>query len=253
MRDVNMGSIRSIDRAIDILQAFTVEKPLLTNEEIAKITGIPHSTVYRILCTLEKRGLLQFDEKAAVYKPGIRMFLFSTLISSVFDVRQQAEELLNELHDKTGQTVVMAVRDEDHIIYIYKKEKYEGLKFSSVVGQRRPFIYGILGPVLLAFLPEKQIEHILNKPIPQHTPFTVTDQQLILERLQKIKEEKIYIESNETHLGVTGVGVPITANHEVIAAIGVIGPAVLLDHKLEDIKPLILETAHKISAKMVYQ
>ena len=127
MRDVNMGSIRSIDRAIDILEAFTVEKPSLSTEELAKLTKIPHSTVYRILCTLERRGLVQFDEKTLKYKPGVRLFQFSALVSNVLDVQQEAEELLDNLHYKTGQTVLMAIRDEDQILYIYKKEKYEGL------------------------------------------------------------------------------------------------------------------------------
>jgi IclR family KDG regulon transcriptional repressor len=253
VRDVNMGSIRSIDRAIDILQAFSIEKPALTIEEISKITKIPNSTVYRILCTLEKRNLVQFDEKSLHYKPGIGLFQFSSLITSILDAREEAEEFLDELHARTGQTVLMAVRDEEQIIYIYKKERHEGLKFSSFVGQRRPFIYGVLGPVLLSSLPDKQIERMLSLPIEKHTPFTVTDKKIILDRIRKIKEDKIYCESNETHLGVTGIGAPVFgANGEIIAAIGVVGPSVQMDDELETVKPLLMETSGKISRKLGY-
>ncbi|GAA4714207.1 IclR family transcriptional regulator [Brevibacillus fulvus] len=254
MREVNMGSIRSIDRAIDVLQAFTIEKPVLTVDEIAKMTKIPHSTVYRILCTLERRRLVQFEEKLTAYKPGLGLMQFSSLISSTFDIRQVAEELLLELHAKTNQTVLMAVEDGDEIIYIYNKETYEGLKFSSVQGQRRPFIYGVLGPVLLAFFSESRIEHILKIPVSRHTPYRVTDKEVIRQRLQQIKQDRIYVESNETNIGVTGIGAPVFgSNGEIIAAIGLIGPAVYMDNQLDNLKALVAETADKISRKIGYQ
>lgn len=251
MRDVNMNPIRSINRAIDILQAFTIEKPNLTIEEITQTTKIPHSTVYRILCTLETRGLVQFDEKTLQYKPGLRLLEFGFLLSSVLDVSKEAEEILADLQQKTGQTVLMAAKDGEQIIYIYKKEKQEGLKFSSFVGQRRPYIYGVLGPALLAFLPEKEIERILKIPVTQHATETLRDQDVVRQRLKQIKSDRYYIESNETNLGVTGIGSPIVGlNNEAIAAIGIIGPAVEIDDQLEDFKHLIVEASSKISLKL---
>jgi len=81
MREVKIETIRSIDRAIDILQAFTIEKPFLSLDEIAKITKIPRSTAYRILYTLETRKLVQIDKLSMKYKIGLRMFEFSTMLS----------------------------------------------------------------------------------------------------------------------------------------------------------------------------
>jgi IclR family KDG regulon transcriptional repressor len=253
MRDINMSSIRSIDRAIDILEAFSIEKAMLSVDELSRMTLLPNSTVYRILCTLEGRGLVQFDEKTLLYKPGLRLLQFSSLVSSVLDVQKEAEELLIDLHLKTAQTVLMAVRDDDHILYIFKKEKSEGLKFSSVVGQRRPFIYGILGPVLLAFLPSNEINRILVSPIVKHTPYTITNQNQIRERLIKIKEEKVYSETNETNIGVTGIGAPVFgSNGEVVVAIGIVGPSILMDHQMEILRSLIIDTSRNISKKMGY-
>jgi IclR family KDG regulon transcriptional repressor len=254
MRDVNMSPIRSIDRAVDILQAFSIQQPSLTIEQISNKAKIPKSTVYRILCTLEGRGLVQFDEKTLRYTPGLRLMEFGFLVSSVLDVRTEAEDILIDLQAKTNQTILMAVKEGDELLYIYKKEKDEGLKFSSYVGQRRPFIYGVLGPALLAFLPDKEKERILNIPIAQHTPYTITDKGVIRQRLQQIEKDGFYIESNETNIGVTGIGAPILGlNGEGIAAIGVIGPAVELDDQLEKVKPLLLEASYNISLKMGYQ
>ncbi|PLS18549.1 IclR family transcriptional regulator [Bacillus sp. M6-12] len=254
MRELNMGSIRSIDRAIDILQSFTFERPFLTIEEMAKLTNLPNSTVYRILCTLERRALVQYDEKLLVYKPGLRLMEFGVLTSSVLDIRQESEEILYDLHIKTKQTVLMAVQEGDGIIYIYKRENLEGLKFSSFVGQRRPFMYGVLGPILLAYSTKEQIDSILSKPLTQHTKHTITEPETVRARLEEIRQEKIHIDASETFLGVTGVGSPIFGlNQEVIAAIGVIGPSVHMDEQVDKVKKLIFEAAQTISFKMGYR
>ncbi|WP_408007961.1 IclR family transcriptional regulator [Pseudalkalibacillus sp. A8] len=248
MRNVNMQSIRSVDRSIDVLQSFSIEEPTLTVEEISEKTNIPHSTVYRILYTLERRGYVRFSEKTSTYRLGVRLMEFSYHLSSVTDVTQEAEEYLIELHSKTNQTVLMALEDGDRIIYVYKKENYEGLKFSSVVGQRRPYLYGVLGPVLLAYLPDKRSEQIIRHSDVHNSSISISN---IYERLKKIKKEGMYIESNETNLGVTGVGVPIFgANKQVVAAIGVIGPLFQMENQMESVKKLILETSTNISKKM---
>lgn len=252
MREVNINSIRAIDRAIEILQAFSIEKPLLSLEEIAEITKIPRSTVYRILYTLEIKRLIQLDNKTMKYKLGLRMFEFSSLLSSSLDVYHEAEEPLTELFHNTNQTVLMAVKDEDQIVYVYKKETSNGLKFASLTGQRRPYIYGVLGPVLLAFSSDKEIEDILKIPIQKHTEFTITDSAIIQNRLNTIKKEGFFIEKDETNIGVTGIGVPVFgADNEVIAAIGVVSPSIHLQKEsIELAKEEVLKAAKRISIKM---
>ncbi|TDF93229.1 IclR family transcriptional regulator [Paenibacillus piri] len=254
MRQINMESNRSIDRAFDVLQVFTIERPSLTKEEISKLTDIPVSTVYRILYTLERRSLVRFDPDTLCYSPGFRLIEFGSLISSILDVHREAESFLNDLHVQTRQTVLMAISDGDQILYVFNKENYDGLKFSSHVGQRRPYIYGILGPVLLSYLPNKQIERILEIPVPKHTPYTTTDPDLIRKRLQLIKDNGFYIESDETNIGVTGIGAPVfDVRKEVIAAVGVIGPSVqLVGEVLEQAKVALLTATQGISSKMGY-
>lgn len=253
MREVKMESIRSIDRAIDILQVFNLEKTLLTVDEISKKTKIPNSTVYRILCTLEKRGLIQYNEKKFAYQLGLKLMEFGMLASSTFNIQQEAEEDLIEFQNKTKQTVIMAVKMDDEILYVFSKENQQGLKYSSTAGQRRAITFGVLGPVLLAFSPQSQIDRILSLPIPQQTPYTITDKTEWYLILERIREEKIYIDINFTTVGVIGIGAPIFGvDQKVVAAIGFIGPMVQIEDKLEEFKALLLETVDKISRKIRY-
>jgi DNA-binding IclR family transcriptional regulator len=253
MHKVNITPVRSIERAIDILQTFASEFEL-TLDEITGKTNLPRSTVYRILCTLEGKQIVQFDMKKQVYKPGLKMIELGLLLSSSLDVYQEAEDVLVDLHNRTRQTVLMAVKDGDEILYVFKKETRQGLKVSSVLGQRRPYIYGVLGPVLLAFEDDEKIERILQQPIPKRTPYTVTDINVIRERLRQIRSDYLFVEANETTKGVIGIGAPVfNAQNEAIAAIGVVGPTVqITDDRLQQIMLLLFQSAKAISKKMGY-
>ncbi len=168
LRNVKMNPIRSVDRAIDILLAFSADTPELSIEELAKKTEIPNSTVYRLLCTLEKRSLVHFNEKTMKYKPGVQLFALGSLTPYVLDVREEAQPILENIFEKTGQTIIMSVPDGDEIIYVFKKEKNHGLKFSSSIGQRRPYIYGVLGPSILAFFRKRKGSNFKNSKTNVH-------------------------------------------------------------------------------------
>ncbi|WP_462409758.1 IclR family transcriptional regulator [Neobacillus sp. Marseille-QA0830] len=255
MRDINMTSIRTIDRAIDVLQAFTLETPALTIEEISEKVDIPKNTVYRILYTLERRGLVKFDQDTLKYQPGLRLIEFGYLQQAVLDVSREAEDLLNELHEKTKQTVLMALKeDDDQLFYIFKRESSEGLKVSTIVGLRRNIFFGVLGISILAFLPAQKIEHLLEN-IKPHSPHSVTDKNIIRQRIEKIQQEYVYSQADETTLGVRGISTPIfNMNGDPIAAIGVIGPSIHFDEdQVQKVKLLVRDCGEQISRRMGYK
>ena len=254
MRDLNMGSIRSVERAIDVIESFAIKNKPLTIEEIASYTKLPKSTVYRILCTLENRQLVIFDDKSLRYQPGIRLLELGIRYTSFFDIKKEAEDTLTLLHLRTKQTILMAVYAGDEISYIYRRENEEGLKVSSGVSERHYF-YGVLGPILLAFLPDKQIEYILSKPLPQPSSALITDLELLRNRIAKIRKEKFYFESDETHVGATAFGAPIFGpTGQVIAAAGIIMPTMHFnEEKNIEYRRLLLEATTEISDKMGFE
>lgn len=109
VREIKFNPIRSIERSIDVLQAFTTVNEKLTLEEVVEYTGIPRSTVYRILCTLESRRMVEFDEKEQNYKPGLKLIEMGVFLSYSLDVYQEAEDILLRLQADTKQSIVMAL------------------------------------------------------------------------------------------------------------------------------------------------
>lgn len=249
-----MESIRAIDRAIDVLNAFSQQTPELSIDQIAAATRIPRATVYRILYTLERRGLIQFDEQALTYRLGFQLMAYGSLVASTIDLRREAVGPLLTLHEQIRQNVRLAVRQQDTLVYIFRKENPEGLKVASLEGLTRPLVFGAFGAVTLAHLDDAEVNRLLAEPIPQFTPHTVTDAAVVRERLARIRAEGVFAETDEAILGVTGIAAPVfRADGAFVAAAGIDGPSVhLAGADLQRAKALVKAAAASISSKLGY-
>jgi DNA-binding IclR family transcriptional regulator len=254
MRDLNMESVRSVDRAIEILNSFTLDNPTQTIEQIMKNTQLARATVYRFLYTLERQGVVRYDAERVQYRLGFSFIHYNNLIMSTLDIVNEAAGILTDLHGKTKQTVQMCLIEETQLLYVFKREIQTGLKFSTPIGERRPLLFGALGRVALAFQSEKTVDQLLALPIPAETPYTVTDTVIIREELKKIRSLKLCTDREQTTLGVTAIASPIFhSDGKVQAVIGMVCPSVQVTNQhLEEYQALLLQAAKTISAKLGY-
>lgn len=251
LRDVNISPIRSIQRAIEVLSAFTVEQPELTLEQVSDRTGLPKATTYRILYTMEVRDLIRYDERTLRYRLGLQFLSFAGLVAASYDIVQESEDVLVDLHLRVKQTILMSVMLGDEMIYVFRRENAEGLKFSSFVGQRRPLPYGVVGKVMLAYLPNEQADRILQKPIQGTTPNSITDPNGLRQMMERIRQQGYHIDVEQTTVGVCGVAAPIFDIHDrMVASVGVIGPTVQLLDTIETARDMLLDATATISTRM---
>lgn len=255
MREVNISLIQSVDRAIDLLECFTAEHPSLTIDEITKKTDLTKSTAYRLLYTLERRGLIKYNQTTFRYSLGLKVLEYAGFLQQELDVRNVANDLLIELQEKIHQTVMMVVPEEDTMVYVFTRENPAGLKFSSFLGQRRPMNYGLVGKIFMSYAGEEQRERLLNLGMSKHTEKTITDREGIIQQLKQIRANGFFIELEETNVGVNGLSTPIfNSQGTCIAAVGILGPSVqLVGDEMERCKTLLKETSTKISERMGYK
>lgn len=255
MREIKIESIRSVDRSIDILNAFTLEKPNLTIDQIMKLVQLPRATVYRLLYTMERRGLIRYNSATHYYRLGFKMLEYGHQVTLSLDVVKEAEDLLTDLHLKTNETVLMAVIEEYELVYVYKKEKLTGLKYASSVGERRPLTYGAIGRTAMAFLPDDKIDLILEEEIPKMTPHTITDRQMIKDQLAEIRINRLYMEQNQTNLGVTALSSPVFgADGNILASVGLLFPTANMDEPgLQNAKEMLCFATEQISIRLGYK
>lgn len=255
MREIQMDAIRSVERAVSVMDAFSHRSPTLTIDEICRSTQLPKATVYRILYTLERQGLIRFDPISLKYRLGFKFLHYADIVSESFNLKLEAEEELLKLYDITRQTVLLAVREGGGIVYIYRQENPEGLKVSSFGDPHRPLFFGAFGQVVLAYMEEAERTQLLVEPLPEYTEQTLSNKTALLERLDSIRQNQLCVETNEAIPGVTGIAAPIfDVNGMCVAAVGINGPTIQLsDAALVQAQFAVKNACERISAKLGYR
>jgi IclR family KDG regulon transcriptional repressor len=252
MRELNIEPIRSVERAIHILNCFSFEQPILSIEDIMGKTKLAKATTYRLLWTMERNGLVQYDQKLNKYRLGYKSLEYGGIVLEHLDIRREAEPYLFDLHEETGYSTILATPQGETIQYLLRFDSDEGLQPSNFVGRRRVLHNGALGIVLLAFMPIEFVHELLNKhPLEALTPQTVVDKELFLQVLQEIREGGYYVDVDGTFIGYTAIAAPIFVEKDrVIATVGISAPSYKMEEKKKECVHLITETSKKISQRM---
>jgi IclR family KDG regulon transcriptional repressor len=245
---------RSLERALQILGAFSFETRELTLLELSSALSLSKSTVYRLASTLWRYGFLQYSETDKKYSLGPKLFELGGIVAASFSLRKTATPYVDELHSRLGKTVFLGIFQEDEVIYIDKREDFRNpIRFASEMGRRRPPYFGMFGQLLMAFLPDEEVDRILKKnPLKPLTKKSITTKKEFKKRLREIREQGFFIDREEAIDGITGISAPIkdyTGN--VVAALGAgfISSSEDSQGALKTRKA-VCETAEKISRKL---
>jgi DNA-binding IclR family transcriptional regulator len=215
---------RSLERALQILNALSSERPTLSLAQLSETLNLSRATVLRLCSTLINFGFLRQDPLSKHYSLGIRVLELAKSVSDSFSLRKIASSHLSTLQTKLGKTIFLAVFDKDELLYIDKIEDSRNpISFTSKVGTRRPPYWGMLGVVLMAYLPEKEIKRILQKqPLAAFTSKSITKKEEFIRLLREVRAQGYAVEVEMALDGITGIGVPIfDHNGMVMAAVGV--------------------------------
>ncbi len=249
-------SIRSIERALKLIDCFTEEKNLFTMGELAHLTNLSKSTVFRILQTLEKHRFISYDYETNRYSLGMKLFELGGIVSSSLSLRKIASRFLDKLEEKISHTILMGILEDGELVYIDKREGKEALKLTSEIGKRRPPYYGMLGKTLMAYLPEKEVDELLKRyPLKKIASRSITDPKKFKKSLKQIQKKGYTYEWSEAVEGVIGIAAPIRDHRGiVVSAIGVAIPK-FNKEKIEREKfiKLVMDTANKISRALGFK
>jgi IclR family transcriptional regulator, KDG regulon repressor len=247
---------RSLERALQILNAFTGEKRELALSQISEMLSLPRATVLRLCSTLVKYGFLRQESESKLYSLGLRLFELGSIVFNSFSLRKTASRHLTELQLRLGKTIFLGVIDNDELLYIDKREDSRNpIRFTSEMGKRRPPYWGMLGPLLMAYLPDNEVERLLERhPLKVTSKKSITRKEDFLEWLCQIRDQGYAIDMETAIDGISGVAAPIRdAAGSVIASIGAAFISSSVDSK--DLKKIVKEvgpTALSISKELGY-
>jgi DNA-binding IclR family transcriptional regulator len=205
--------VKVLDKAIDILDIFTLRRKELSISEIVHETRLNRSTVIRLVANLERRGLLQRMPDTRRYRLGQRLFEMGSIVYSSFSLRDAAAETLRSLEQRSTGTILLAMRSGEHTVIVDRRQGTGGPAMASIpgaVGDVHPLTYGPLGHLVMATLTPDVVEELLDKyPLEQRTPYSIVDRDRFLDRLPKIRSDGYAVEVNEVAEGLMGMAAPI--------------------------------------------
>jgi IclR family transcriptional regulator, KDG regulon repressor len=215
---------RSLERALTILSVFNHDRPGLTLAQLADIVRLPKTTMVRLCATLVDFGFLSYDTQTNQYSLGLKLVELGSVVLANLSLRTVVSPYLTQLHLKISKTVFLGILQDDELVYIDKKEDPRNIMvFASSVGTRRPLYFGMFGQLLMAYLPEPEVNRILmTKPLTAFTKKSITDEDIFRERLKTIRKNGFAIDDGEAIDGVCGFSAPIRDfSGKVIATVGV--------------------------------
>lgn len=215
--------VQSLTRAFDIIEVLSREQDGLPLTGVAQRLGLPQSTAYRLLSAMKERGYVEQTERSGRYKLGLAFVELSSLYLNRIELKTEAEPHLRELSRKTRQTVFLATRDGDQIVYIEKVERFDSLRKYSIIGQRKPVYATSLGKALLLGLTDEQIREVLaDTAFEKLGPKTLTDIPKLIYEIQLSRERGWAMDDEEAERGVRCVAAPVRDYRgQVIASVSI--------------------------------
>lgn len=221
MSDAPLDTV--LGKAVTILRAFTVDDQVLPLAELVRRTGLHKATTHRLAGELVANRLL--DKVAGGYRLSGGLFELGMRASVERSLLEMAMPFLQDLYERTHETVHLGVREGHEVVYVAKIGGHRQAASPSRPGGRMPLHCTAIGKVLLAHAGPDLQHEVLTAPLARRTPHTVVAPGLLRRQLRTVVESGIAFEREESAVGITCLAAPVLAETDLpVAAVSVTGP-----------------------------
>lgn len=196
-----------LERAFRLLATIEQSPGALTLSELARQSGLPKPTVYRLVNQLLALGAV--DQGESGYRLGTRLFEFGSAIGGYRRLRETAIPYLQDLYETTHQTVNLGVYDRGRVLYIEKLSPHAGSRVSTGVGRRKPMHCTALGKAILAFADAAVFEEVGREDTPRFTPRTAPSLAALAPELEQVRTARVAYDREEYERGTVCVAAPL--------------------------------------------
>jgi DNA-binding IclR family transcriptional regulator len=220
------GGLLVLGKITSILDAFTLARPVLTPAELRAATGLPASTLQRLVANLVQQGFLDRaeDERPGGVRIGVRMAYWAAPTARGLDLLDVAAPVLRGLRDATGETACLFRVEGLHRVCVALAETRHALRRVMRVGMVLPLHAGSAGRVLLAH-DDALLRRVLDEDLPSLTDVTITGRDELVAAVRRAREDGVAVTTGERDSGASGLSAPVVdAAGEVVAALTLSGP-----------------------------
>lgn len=247
------ASLRTVNRALDVLLLFDKEHPEWSVAELSQALGLHRSIVYRILRTFEQRGIVTRSNTGGRYRLGLKLVELANVVLASMDLRQVARPVMERLVRETGEAAFLTVVSEDESVCIEKVDSPQPIRAMLTIGDRSPLYAGASNKLLLAYLPADTIDELIARGLQPITPRTITDPIPLKQSLAKIRQQGWAYTVGELTPGAAAISVPLwDSNGTVVAALSIAGPASRFsEDRLQTLIEITCQAAEEVSHQLM--
>jgi len=178
---------KSLERALQILGSFNSDRPVFALADLRRLSRCRKVTVLRLCSTLVQYDFLRFDKETKKYSLGSSCLNWAASFRVLFTERG-SPPFPDQSGKQIGQDRLSRILQDSELVYIDKRENAQNRSVRLHIGTRRPPYFGMLGNLLMAYLPENEVTELLRKhPLAASTRRSVIDERVFRERLAVIR------------------------------------------------------------------
>ena len=219
--------LRAVERTVAVLQALTASPAGASLTELVKATGIPTTTLHRMLGPLRGTALVRETADGRYALAAGTMTLARAYLDGI-DLRTEALKLMRPLSERTGETTHLGVLALVHVVYIEKVESPAPVRMYSRVGDTNPALTTAIGRSILAASPPEVLDEVIDARA--RLTGTTPDRAALRDLLARVRDDGYATDLQENEVGICCVAAPVFDHTgRVAAGLSVSAPAARFD------------------------
>lgn len=237
-------SIQSVENALAVLEALSDEGEEVRISHLSEKLGMNKTSVFRLLATFENRGYVEREKGSGKYRLGLSAYEMGQKFLSRMGLLRKARPVIERLVRECNETVYVAVRRQEEILFLDMVESSQQVKIVPLLGNRYPLRSSTAGKAILAHAPANSCA--LQKTESQPNP---------LEELGRVRQQGYCLDCDPLGEGVVSLAIPLFGpGGEVPGCLCMIGPDFRLtpERLQKQFLPALKEAGEIISSKLGY-
>lgn len=244
-------SVHSVNRAVSILQVLA-RHGASSVTQIAGELSVHKSTIFRLLYTLEARGLVEQNSARGSYQLAYGVVQLAAGATRKLDLSKVGRGVCEVLAEEVGESVEIAVRDKYCVLTVDQVIGSAAMTTIHWVGRRAPLHATSAGKVFLAYMSEEDRDDCLQQSLERFTDNTIASPARLRDQLDSVRERGYGFTLEELEIGLAAIAAPIRdLDDQVVAALSVSGPTFRLNpDTIPEQAELVMAAAVEISQRL---
>jgi len=248
MREKGLYSVQSVVKAIDLLEALAQDGANLTVPTLAKKLEINPNKAFRLLATLEDKGLVERNADTGTFHLGLQAIEMAQHILKSDNLIRLAHPILVELARKLDEAVYITVMNNDEVLFLDMVDSLQQIKTADLVGRRFPFFTNAAGKVIKSVCSIDLFGRGTKRS-------AIPNPGELEAELDEIRSKGVAVDFNGLGEGVCAVAVVVRDYAgKVVGALTLLAPSfrMLQDRLEKEVIPCMMEGAEQLSMKFGY-